>query len=154
MLVTLIPLFNENLMVAAYSMFTQKKNYFLSPELWGTGVYDGATEVAGLKIIQAMGVETLAEDSEVFVPIGNASLFANIQEQCDAPHERLVLLIDDTVTPEDMYVNRLRELKEDGYKLAIRKLQVAKFEEYRKILQLMDYVLLDHKKIDISKAKI
>lgn len=154
MLVTLIPLFNENLMVAAYSMFTQKKNYFLSPELWGTGVYDGATQIEGLEIIQTMGVETLAEDSEVFVPVGNASLFANIQEQCDAPHERLVLLIDDTVTPEDMYVHRLRELKEDGYKLAIRKLQVAKFEEYRKILLLMDYVLLDHKKIDISKAKI
>ena len=47
----------------------------------------------------------------------------------------------------------LKELKECGFKLAIRKLPVANFEVYREILLLMDYILLDHKKIDITKAK-
>ena len=55
---------------------------------------------------------------------------------------------------EESYIRRLRELKADGYKLAMRKLEVAKFEAYREIMLLMDYMLLDHKKIDISKAKI
>ncbi len=36
----------------------------------------------------------------------------------------------------------------------MRKLAVKQFEEYRPILSKVDYVLLDHKKIDITKAKV
>lgn len=154
MLVTLIPLFDENMTVSAYSLFTQKNNYFLNPSLLGTGQNDGAARVEGLEVIKSMGMETLSADKEVFVPVGNISIFSDIEEQCDAPHDRIVLLMDNSILPEEMYVNRLKELKAAGYKLAMRKLEVAKFEEYREILSLTDYILLDHKKIDISKARI
>lgn len=154
MLATLIPLFDETMAVRAYSLFAQKENYLLNPSLLGTGSFDGAGTVAGLDIIKSMGIETISADKEVFVEVNNISVFSDIEEQCSAPHERLVLLADHTITPAPMYVDRLKELKEKGYKLAIRKLTVAKFEAYREILLLMDYILLDHKKIDISKAKI
>lgn len=154
MLVTLIPLFDENLNIGAYSLFVQKKNTFLNPSLLGTGRFDGAARIEGLEIIQSMGIESLSSDSDVFVTVSNMSIFSDISEQCDAPHERLVLLMDPTVKPEPMYIERLAELKSQGYKLAMRKLQVAEFESYREILKLTDYVFLNHKKIDISKAKI
>ncbi len=154
MLVTLIPLFDENLCIGAYSLFVQKKNTFLNPSLLGTGRFDGAARIEGLEIIQNMGIESLSSDSDVFVTVSNMSIFSDISEQCDAPHERLVLLMDPTVKPEPMYIERLAELKSQGYKLAMRKLQVAEFESYREILKLTDYVFLNHKKIDISKAKI
>ncbi|MDE6675065.1 MAG: HDOD domain-containing protein, partial [Acetatifactor sp.] len=80
--------------------------------------------------------------------------FSDLSEKCYAPNERLVVLMDSTVKQEPMYIERLTELKSQGYKLAIRKLQVAEFEAYRGILNLVDYVFLNHKKIDISKAKI
>lgn len=41
---------------------------------------------------------------------------------------KIVLLIDNTIPPIEMYVNRLKELKQQGYKLAIRKLAVSDFE--------------------------
>lgn len=154
MLVTLIPLFDENLNIGAYSLFVQKKNTFLNPSLLGTGRFDGAARIEGLEIIQSMGIESLSSDSDVFVTVSNMSIFSDISEQCDAPHERLVLLMDPAVKPEPMYIERLAELKSQGYKLAMRKLQVADFESYREILKLTDYVFLNHKKIDISKAKI
>lgn len=154
MLVALVPLFDENMAVRAYSIFSQKDNFLLNPMLLGTGQNDGATRIAGLEVIQSMGIETMSEDKEIFVPITNISVFADIENACDAPHERLVLLIDNTIPPVDMYVNRLRELKEKGYKLAIRKLNVSEFEAYRPIMQLMDYVLLNNRKIAIDKAKI
>ncbi len=154
MLVTLIPLFDENLNIGAYSLFVQKENAFLNPSLLGTGRFDGAARVEGLEIIQSMGIESLSSDSDVFVTVSNLSVFSDLSGQCDAPHERLVLLMDSTVKPEPMYIKRLKELKEQGYKLAMRKLQVAEFETYREILKLTDYVFLNHKKIDISKAKI
>jgi EAL and modified HD-GYP domain-containing signal transduction protein len=62
--------------------------------------------------------------------------------------------MDNTITPEESYVKRVRELKEQGYKLAIRKLPISSFESYKEILNKCDYILLDHKKIDISKARV
>lgn len=153
MLVTLIPLFDKEMSVRAYSLFTQK-NLLQNPSLQGTGSFDGAAEVQGLDVIESMGIETVSSDKEVFVEINNISIFTDISGQCNAPHERIVLLLDRRITPDKMYVDRLKELKSEGFKLAIRKLAVQQFEEYKEILLLMDYVLLDHKKIDIKIAKV
>ena len=154
MLATLIPLFDENMSVRAYSLFAQKKNFLLNPSLLGTGSNDGAANIAGLDTIESMGMETLSPDKDVFVEINKISVFSDIDSQCSAPHERLVLLADHTITPEPMYTKRLKELKEQGYKLAVRKLPVSKFEEYREILGLMDYIFLDQASVDVRKAKI
>lgn len=154
MLVTLIPLFDEEMSVRAYSLFTQKNNYLLNPSLLGTRQYDYAAYIPGLEIIQSMGIETLSVDKEVFVALNNINMFSDIEVPEQTPHEHIVLLLDNSILPEEIYINRLRELKNMGYKLAIRKLSVSNFEPYREVLLLMDYVLLDHKKIDISKAKI
>ncbi len=154
MLVSIIPLFDEDITVRAYSLFVQKKNYFLNPNLLGGAQFDGAGQVDGLEVIDNMGMETLSNDAEVFVQVSNISVFSDIENQCDAPHGRVVLLLDNTVLPNDMYLDRLKALRKSGYKLAIRKLEVSRFEDYREVLQLMDYILLNHRKIDISKAKI
>ena len=58
MLVTLIPLFDETMAVQAYSLFTQKKNHLLTPSLLGTGSNDGAADIAGLDLIESIGIET------------------------------------------------------------------------------------------------
>ena len=154
MLATLIPLFDENVAVRAYSLFAQKRNSFLDPGSLGTASYDGIGVIAGLDIIQGMGIETLSADKDIFVEVNNISLFADLNRQCSVDHGRLILLCDNTVLPEKMYIDRLKALKADGYQLAMKKLPVAKFEIYREVLSLMDYIFLDHKKIDISKAKI
>ena len=153
MLVTLIPLFDENMAVRAYSIFAQKKNFLLNPSLLGTGSNDGAANIAGLDLIESMGLETLSADKEVFVEVNHISIFSEIDRQCHAPHDKLILLADQTVTSDAVYVNRLKELKEMGYKIAVRKLPFDKIEEYREVLFLMDYVLLDHKKINMNAAK-
>lgn len=153
-MVTMIPLFDENMAVRAYSIFSQRSNLLLNPQLLGSAQHDGGARVIGLELIQSMGIETLTDDAEVFVPITNISVFADIENQCDAPHERIVLLIDNTFPPVEMYVKRLQELKEMGYKLAMRKLSVQQFEEYRPILKITDYMFLNNQKIAIDKARI
>jgi len=154
MLVTLIPLFDETMTVRAYSLFTQKKNYLLNPSLLGTGSNDGASRIIGLEVIESMGIETISSDKDIFVTVNNISIFTDIEVQCKASHERIVLLFDNSIIPDETYISRLRKLKAAGFKLAIRKLPVSSFEAYREILLILDYLLLDHKKIDITKAKI
>ncbi len=154
MLLALIPLFDENMAVRAYSIFSQKDNFFLNPMMLGTGQNDGAASVEGLELIESMGIETLSEDKEIFVPLSNISIFSDVESQCSAPHGRIVFLIDNSIPPVEMYVKRLRELKEKGYKLAIRKLAVSDFGNYAEIMNLADYVFLNNKKIAIEKARI
>ena len=154
MLGALIPLFDSKTQVKAYSIFAQKYNSYMNPSILGTGSLDGSGSVLGIDIVESMGLETLTDDKNVFVEVTNVSIFSNIDEQFTDSHDKLVLLFDHSVTPTDMYVDRLKELKASGYKLAVRKLQVKQFEEYKPVLNLVDYVLLDHKKIDITKAKI
>lgn len=152
MLVSLVPLFDENMAVKAYSLFTQKDNFLMNPMLLGTGRNDGASRIQGLEVIENMGMETISQNQEVFVSINNISVFSDIENECSAPKSRLVLLFDNTIPPVEMYVNRLKELKDKGYKLAVRKLHVSEFEAYKPILSLVDYVLLNSKKIAIDKA--
>lgn len=154
MLIALIPLFDENMAVKAYSLFSQKHNFMLNPMMQTTGSFDGAARIEGLELIDHMGVETLSPDAEVFVQVNNIAIFSDVAGQCTAPRERIVLLIDNTIPPVDMYINRLKELREQGFKLAIRKLAVTDFENYKPILKLVDYVFLNNRKIAIDKAKV
>ena len=155
MLITLIPLFDRNMQVKAYSVFSQKANQFLNPLSMMTSQNDGATSIPGLDILNSMGIETISNDSEIFIPVSNVSIFTDMDSQCTGiPHERIVFLIDRTVPPVEMYVERIKQLKDSGYKIAIRKIAVNEFVNYAPILSLMDYVLLNNKKIVIEKAKI
>ncbi len=153
MLATLIPLFDDKMAVCAYSIFAQRKNLLLQPSFAGGSRFDGAGNVVGLDIVDNIGLDNLSDDKEVFIEMNNISVFADIKTQCKAPHDKLVLLLDSSIVPEENYVNRLKELKKDKYKLAIRKLQIEQFEKYKPILSLMDYILLDHRKIKIAVAK-
>ncbi len=154
MLLTLIPLFDENIAVSAYSVFSQKDNMFLNPLGQVTGIYDGATYVQGIEAVNSMGIETLSGDKMVFVPVTNVSIFSNIEEQCKVPHVKVALLIDRTVPPVENYVKRLKELKAAGFKIAIRKIAVSEFQVYAPILELVDFIFLNNKKIAIDKARV
>ena len=154
MLATLIPFFDKNMKVSAYSLFSQKQNYLLDPASQGFGRNDGAGRVNGLEIIQSMGIDTLSPGTDVFVPVSNIAVFSDIDEQCGEQRSQLVLLFDNSVPNELMYIKRLIELKQAGYKFAARKIPIAEFEQRKEFLKLMDYIILDCKKIDVMKAKL
>ena len=154
MLATLIPFFDKDMKVCAYSLFSQKENYLLNPELQGSAILNGSGRVSGLEIIENIGIDTLSPGTKVFLPVGPINIFADIEAQSAEMRDRLVLLCDNTITNTDAYRKRLKQLRQGGYKLAIFKLPVAQFENYKEILKLMDYIILDCKKIDVMKAKI
>ncbi len=154
MLASLVPLFDDEMKVCAYSVFAQRENHLTHPQLMGTGSLDNVVNIVGLDIIDSIGTKVLSGDKEVFVEINNISLFANIEEQCNAPKNKIVLLLDNSVPPEEPYLGRLWDLRGQGYKIAIRKLAGNQFETYKPLLEMCDYILLDHRKINIRSAKI
>ena len=154
MLATLIPFFDKDMKVCAYSLFSQKENLLLNPARQPSGINDGAARVEGLDILQRIGIDTLSPGTDVFVPVGSIAVFSDIESQSEAMIGRLVLLFDNSVTNTPDYQERFRQLKQKGYKLAIRKLPVEEIENYKEILSLMDYIILDYKKVDVYKARI
>ncbi len=154
MLATLIPLFDKNMMTCAYSVFAQKENLLVTPSAAGSARFDGAGNVVGFDIVDSTGIDTLSGSKEVFIEVNDISIFSDIEEQCDAPHEKLVLLIGPEILPDESHVKRLIDLKNKHYKFAIRNLPIDRFEDYRVILKLMDYIFLDHKKIKIQVARV
>lgn len=153
MLATLIPLFNEKMEVSAYSLFAQKENHLLRPSLLGTGGNDGAAEILGLDIIEQVGIKALSAGRDVFVTINQFSLFADIEAQCTSPRGNVVLLCDPTVAPQEVFLKRIDDLKGKGFRFAMRKLAIENFHDYHEILAKMDYILLNHKKINIQNAR-
>lgn len=154
MLATLIPFFDKDMKVGAYSLFSQKENILLNPALQSSARNDGAGTISGLDVIQNVGIDTLSPGSDVFLPVGNIAIFSDIESQIGAIRNRMVLLFDNTLSNTDAYRDRLAKLKKDGFKLAIRKLQVSAFEQNKELLSLMDYIILDCKKVDVNKAKL
>ncbi|MCR5656145.1 MAG: HDOD domain-containing protein [Butyrivibrio sp.] len=154
MLASLIPLFDDDMKVCAYSVFAQRENHLMHPHLMGTGFLDNVVNIVGLDIVDSIGTNVLSGDKEVFVEINNISIFANIEDQCNAPKSRIVLLLDNSVLPEEPYLARLWDLRGQGYKIAIRKLSGNQFDSYRPILGMCDYILLDHRKINIRSARL
>lgn len=153
MLATMIPLFDGNTAVKAYSLFAQKQNFLKNPSMLGTGALDGAGNINGLDVIDSMGINTLNPDQSVFVEVSKISIFSPINEMCSVSHDRIVLLADKSIPAEEAYIKRLQQLKFMGYRLAMKGLQVSQFEEYGPILKLLDYIMLDYKKINIAAAK-
>ncbi len=154
MLATLIPLFDKKMMTCAYSIFAQKENLLATPSAAGSARFDGAGNVTGFEIVDSTGIDTLSGSREVFIEVNDISIFSNIEDQCKAPHDKLVLLIGPEILPDEPHVKRLIDLKNKHYKLAIRNLPIDRFEDYRVILKLMDYIFLDHKKIKIQVARV
>ena len=152
MMLTLIPFFDRNMSVSAYSLFTRKNNFLMNPSLLGSRQFDGAAYVDGLELIQELGTTTLSGGKPIFVSLNNISIFSSLESECKNTNHAPILLIDQTFPPVSMYTDLIRELREFGYHFAIRNLPVHCYEDYAPILSQMDYILIDCQKIDAVKA--
>lgn len=152
MMLTLIPFFDRNMSVSAYSLFTRKNNFLMNPSLLGSRQFDGAAYVDGLELIQELGTTTLSGGKPIFVSLNNISIFSSLESECKNTNHAPILLIDQTFPPVSMYTDRIRELREFGYHFAMRNLPVHCYEDYAPILSQMDYILIDFQKIDAVKA--
>ena len=153
MVATLIPLFEADMTVGSYSVLARKENHLLDGSFAGYGRYDGAGNVSELDVVNSMGVEALAGEGTVFVPINNISIFSDISSACKVPLEKIILLMDNTIPPTEQYVNRIKELKEEGFSFGIRKLQMGDFLAYQEILKMTSYLFLNRENPDLEKSR-
>ncbi|MBE5904213.1 MAG: HDOD domain-containing protein [Pseudobutyrivibrio sp.] len=143
MLATLVPLFYEDMSVASYCLYAQKENMFEHPHLLGAGKYDGAGSIVGIEVFDSISESDLIDNCSIIIPINNISLFSNIEQQLTRFHGRIMLLLDQSIKPEDSYSKRIVDLKNKGFKLAIKDLPLANVEDYKTLLKDFDLFLVN-----------
>lgn len=143
MLATLVPLFYEDMSVASYCLYAQKENMYERPHLLIAGKYDGAGSIVGLEVFDSVSEDDLVANCSIIVPINNISLFSNIEQQLTGFDGRIVLLIDQTIKPEESYNKRLQDLKSKGFKLALKDLPIASLDEFRFMMDDFDLLLIN-----------
>ena len=153
MLAAILPLFDENVAVQAYSVFSQRDNSFLGSMYGGENAFGDNSSVEGFEVIQNMGMDTLADGHNIFVPITSVSLFMDIEGQAPDDRENIVLLLDTTIPADDRFVERVSQLKMLGFQVALRDISIHQIGDYKALLDLADYLFLDHHKVNIEKAK-
>lgn len=153
MLATLIPYFDKEMRVSAYALVSQKENSILNPLIFGSRSLNGLAEIEGLDILHNIGIDTLSPGTDVLIPVSQIAVFSDLESRCDEFRGRVVLVFDNEVQNDENYRKRFTQLKDRGYKLAMMKLPVSRYEEKKDLLDLMDYIILDQKEVDLSKTK-
>ena len=154
MLATLVPLFYEDMSVASYCLYAQKENMYERPHLLIAGKYDGAGSIVGLEVFDSVSEDDLAANCSIIIPINNISLFSNIEQQLTGFDGRIILLIDQTIKPEESYNKRLQDLKSKGFKLALKDLPITSLDEFKFMMNDFDLLLINSDTGDvIEQAK-
>ena len=143
MLATLVPLFYEDMSVASYCLYAQKENMFEKPHMLITGKYDGAGSVVGLEVFESVSEDDLVANCSIIIPINNISLFSNIEQQLTGFDGRIILLIDQSIKPEESYNKRLLDLKNKGFKIALKDMPLASVDEFKFMMDDFDLILIN-----------
>lgn len=154
MLATLVPLFYEDMSVASYCLYAQKENLYEHPHLLVSKKYDGAGSIVGIEVFDSVSEDDLVANCSIIIPINNISLFSNIEQQLTGFDGRIILLVDQTIKPEESYNKRLLDLKSKGFKLALKDIPIANIEQFKFMLDDFDLFLIDSEQGDvIEQAK-
>jgi len=154
MLATLVPLFYEDMSVASYCLYAQKENLYEHPHLLVSKKYDGAGSIVGIEVFDSVSEDDLVANCSIIIPINNISLFSNIEQQLTGFDGRIILLVDQTIKPEESYNKRLLDLKSKGFKLALKDIPIANIEQFKFMLDDFDLFLIDSDQGDvIEQAK-
>ena len=154
MLATLVPLFYEDMSVASYCLYAQKENMYERPHLLGAGKYDGAGSIVGIEVFDSVSEDDLVANCSIIIPINNISLFSNIEQQLTGFDGRIILMVDQTIKPEESYNKRLLDLKSKGFKLAMKDLPIANIDTFKFMLDDFDLFLINSDAGDvIEQAK-
>ena len=150
MFISVVPLFDRNLAVNAYLFLSQKTtNLMVSTQ--NAFTMDGSNHFAALDMVNSIGLEALTGGLPLFIPINNIALLMNLESMCNADPNNIIFVIDNSVTPEAMYIDRIETLKSKGYKLGIQ--NITDYTGSEVIIDFCDYILLNSKNKDIDIIK-
>lgn len=135
-----VPLFDKDLAVNSYCIeYRNAENLLLFDQL--NNKFDNSINSQIIDLLNKISIETFTNGKPIFVPISNLHLLSQFYETSKTIPSKVILKIDNSVTTEDMYINRIIFLKDLGYKFAFK--LSKSFENCNKLISFMDYLIVD-----------
>ena len=154
MLATLKPVFDKDMSVQCYCVIAQRENVLKNIMLVGTESLDMAANILGLDIVNSLSTNTFDKNQKVIVNVNNIALFTDIESQVKISPDKIVLMLDGKMNPDEAYINRLKTLKNEGYTLGTSGVTKDNIKKLDPVLDLVNIVVIDDTEGDTAgKAK-
>ena len=137
-----VPVFDKSMGLKACYFRYQKGNE-LAKEANPAAQLDGAMNSPMLETLRLVGLEAFALDNPVFVPVSAYMLLGDLARQCPEPHDRVIFLLEGDVEPNSVYVSKMRQLKEKGFRFGM--FRIDEPQKYRRVLLECEYLFLNQK---------
>ena len=135
-----IPFFDSDMTVLAYRLNSRSGNKLIGMMVEELSMSD-AVLTPGLDLVKSLGVEPLTGGSPLFIDINEYHLLMRIPVLLGIPPEMLVCILSNRLNPDDAVLERCRELKELGFKIAIDGLLEGLTKN--PMFEYIDYIIVD-----------
>jgi len=135
-----IPFFDSDMSVNSYRLNSRSGQKLLGMLVDEMSMSD-AVLTPGLDLVKSLGVEPLTGGYPLFVDINEYHLLMRIPIVLEIPPEQLVCALSKNTTPDGAVLEKCRELKDLGFKIAVDGL----LEGHTKnpLFELIDYLIID-----------
>jgi len=141
-LIVPVPIFDTAMAVSSYAIRYQRGNDLL-PLNQTANLLDGAMTSPLLETINVTGIDALSMGKPVFIPISPYHLLGNLETNFEVYKDTVIFLLEDTAKLEGQYVDRMKALRERGFRFALQK--GANCSEPLDALDFCDYVFIDNR---------
>jgi len=117
-LIVAIPYFNSDMAVEAYRLCSRGGEKLLGMMDDYISPWDAVLS-PGLDLVKSLGVEPLSGESPLYVDINEYHLLMGVPLTLGISPEKLVCVLPNNVKPDDPVLNKCRELREQGFSIAV-----------------------------------
>jgi len=135
-----IPFFDSDMSVGAYRLNSRSGQKLLGMLVDEMSMSD-AVLTPGLDLVKTLGVEPLAGGCPLFVDINEYNLLMRVPISLDISPEMLVCVLSNKINADAAVLEKCRELKDLGFKIAIDGLLSGYTQN--PLFDLMDYIIID-----------
>lgn len=144
-----VPVFDKDMAVDSYHlMFESGESLIIASQ--GSTRADGAVSPKLLSLLNQIGIEAFTMGKPLFIPFSNLTLIGNFEHTLELPPESVIINLDYSITPESIYLDRIKGAKSQGYRFCFRLPQ--EFKGYEPVLKLMDFIMVDQNLVNKKAA--
>jgi len=142
-----VPILNRDMEVMAYMFRYQAAD---RPMISGQSSYsfDGTIDSPVIEILNQVGLQAFTNGKPIFVPITNVALLTDLENQCEAPAEKVVFTLSKSVSSDDTVLHRIKYFKEKGYRFAIQNINNHNIGSFGALLPEIDFLLVESQHLE------
>ena len=142
LLIVTKPMLNKHMEILSYCFRYQSAHEYLDSH--PARVMDSVVSLPCLTLLDDVGLNGFTNGYPLFVPINKFALLSDITLQCKQPPEKVIILLDNDMSTDDIFIESIKKLKEQGFRFAIE--NVANYDKMHPIIELCDFIMISFKR--------